>query len=193
MSDELWLEKLFWFIIGLFIASILSILYRELIVWSILLSAIILFVITFRLIQRRKFTTQTFIPRSKHFKEMQKIQKKRQKSNQDKHNIISDQINYIEVHWGCTKSQKKVIESFLDQRAYINTYNKLNGSLLPQLNTMIDQCLKQEQKGCKRAVTKRIREMVELMREELKKHKIEEKDRLETTMKVYDHLLKESR
>lgn len=193
MSDKLWLEKLFWFLLGVFVTSTLSLVYLQLMLWSEIFSVVLLLIISWKLLSIQKATQQIFIPQSKHYKYMQKIEKKRQKSDNDKYHYISDQIKYIESHWGYNRTQKRVIETFLAQQAYLNSYNRLNGSLLPQLIAMIEQCLKQEQRSCKRAVSKRIREMIELMKKELEKHNEQSREKLETTIEVYDHLLKESR
>jgi len=70
-------------------------------------------------------------------------------------------------------------------------YNKLTASLFPQLITLIDNCNARGQKGCKREVSRRIRELTELMKEEMKKKKSESTESFETTLDVYDHLLAE--
>ena len=193
MNDRVGLEKLFWFVMGLTVTSLLSLVTTELMLWSLLLSVVALLLISWRLITIRKPTQQRFTPKSKHYKQIQKIEKKRQKSDQLKYNTISDQIKYIESKWGYSKTQQKVIDDFLDKEAYKDIYNRLNASLLPQLITMIDQCLTQEQKGCKRAVSRRIKEVTLLMKSELRKQKLQHKEKLETTIEVYDHLLSESR
>jgi hypothetical protein len=56
---------------------------------------------------------------------------------------------------------------------------------------MIDNCNAREKKGCKREVSKRIRDLAEVMKDELKKKKSQSTDSFETTLEVYDHLLKE--
>jgi ribosomal protein S8 len=132
-----------------------------------------------------------FIPKSKTFKTIEKIQKKRERIAADKHHHINDQINYIEVQWGYTQEQKRVIERFIEQRAYSEMYNKFTASLLPQLITLIENCNNREQKGCKREVSRRIKEITLIMKKELKKKKSQGKESFETTLEVYDHLLKE--
>jgi hypothetical protein len=70
-------------------------------------------------------------------------------------------------------------------------YNKLTASLFPQMITLIDNCNAREQKGCKREVSRRLRELTMLMKDEMKKKKSEPTESFETTLEVYDHLLAE--
>ena len=69
--------------------------------------------------------------------------------------------------WGYTKEQEKIIEKFIKERAYSEMYNRLTASLFPQIISLIDNCNAREQKGCKRDVSKRLRELTDLMKEEL--------------------------
>ena len=70
-------------------------------------------------------------------------------------------------------------------------YNKLTASLFPQIITLIDNCNARDQKGCKREVSKRIRDLTDIMKKELKKKQSQNTDSFETTLEVYDHLLKD--
>ena len=132
-----------------------------------------------------------FKPKSETYKEIEKIKKKRLKSEHKKHQHIHDQIIYIEQMWGYTKEQEKTIEKFIEERAYSEMYNRLTASLLPQMITLIDYCNERDKKGCKREVSKRLRELAALMKEELKKKKMQKSESYETTLEVYDHILKE--
>lgn len=179
-------ERALWFLAGLFCAGIIGYLYPPLMLWIVLFS---LAGVVLLLWQMRK--KDVFTPRSKTFKTIEKIQKKREKIATDKHHHINDQINYIEVQWGYTQEQKRVIVHFIEQRAYSEMYNKFTASLLPQLITLIENCNNREQKGCKREVSRRIKELTLIMKEELKRKKSQSKESFETTLEVYDHLLNE--
>ena len=132
-----------------------------------------------------------FQPQSDTYKTLEKIKKKRYKIEHKKHQHINDQIAYIDEVWGYTKEQDKTIEKFINERAYSEMYNKLTASLFPQIITLIDHCNARGQKGCKREVSKRLRELTNLMKEELKKKKSQKSENFETTLEVYDQLLKE--
>ena len=131
-----------------------------------------------------------FNPQSKTYKELEKIKKKREKVNNNKHKHINDQISYIAEVWGYSKEQEKTISKFIEARAYSKMYNKLTASLFPQIITLIDNCNAREKKGCKREVSKRLRILTDLMKEELKKKKSHSHESFETTLEVYDELLK---
>ena len=130
-----------------------------------------------------------FQPQSETYKALEKIKKKRNKADNKKHKHINDQIAYINEVWGYTKEQEKVIEKFIKERAYSEMYNKLTASLFPQIITLIDNCNERGQKGCKREVSKRLRALTDLMKEELKKKKSQKSESFEITLEVYDQLL----
>ncbi len=130
-----------------------------------------------------------FHPQSDTYKALEKIKKKRHKEDNKKHKHINDQIAYIDEVWGYTKEQEKIIEKFIKERAYSEMYNKLTASLFPQIITLIDNCNARGQKGCKREVSKRLRELTDLMKEELKKKKSQKSESFEITLEVYDQLL----
>jgi len=67
----------------------------------------------------------------------------------------------------------------------------MTNSLLPQLIKMIEICIDQNKNGCKREVTKRINELVKIMKTEISKTKSQTKDHFETTSEVYDKLIGE--
>ena len=130
-----------------------------------------------------------FQPQSETYKALEKIKKKRHKEDNKKHKHINDQIAYIDEVWGYTKEQEKIIEKFIEERAYSDMYNRLTASLFPQIITLIDNCNARGQKGCKREVSKRLRELTDLMKEELKKKKSQKSESFEITLEVYDKLL----
>ena len=123
--------------------------------------------------------------------EIVKIRKKREKIASDKHRHINEQIEYIEIEWGYSKEQKRTIERFLKQRAYTQVYNKLTASLLPQLINLVDQCNDRGRSGCKREVSRRIRELTALMKDELRREKTKSTESFETSLEVFDRLLGE--
>lgn len=134
---------------------------------------------------------QNFVPQSDTYKHIEKIKKQRAKKADKRHLHIHDQIAYIAQVWGYTKEQEKITQKFMAERAYGEMYNKLTGSLLPQVISLIDHCNAREQKGCKREVSRRIRELTDLMKREFKKQKSQKHETFETTLEVYDQLLKE--
>ena len=132
-----------------------------------------------------------FKPKSDTYKELERLKKKRVKKEDKQHKHINDQIAYIDEVWGYTKEQEKIIKKFIESRAYSTIYNKLTASLLPQVIALMDNCNAGAKKGCKREVSKRLRELAELMKTELKKKKSESVESFETTLEVYDRLQKE--
>lgn len=134
---------------------------------------------------------KTFTPQSDTYKHIEKIKKKHAKKADKQHLHIHDQIAYIAQAWGYTKEQEKITQKFIDERAYTEIYNKLTASLLPQVIRLIDHCNDREQKGCKREVSRRIRALTDLMKQAFKKQKSQKLETYETTLEVYDQLLKE--
>ena len=181
-------EKIFWFFSGLFFTAIVGIFYPDWMPWVAIVSFVALGALWWK-----KMTPLHSAPRSKAFREMQKIQKKRDKIATDKHHHINDQIDYIERHWGYTQEQQRTIDRFLQQRAYTQMYNRLSASLLPQLITLVDHCNGREQKGCKREVSRRIKELTLIMKTELKRKRTQSRESFETTLEVYDHLLRDTK
>jgi len=176
------------FLAGVFLAASLGVFYPAWMMWIALLS---LAAGLFWWWRQRK--TDAFVPRSKAFKEMQKIQKKRERIAADRHHHINDQIDYIDSHWGYTQEQRRIIGRFLKERAYTEMYNRLSASLLPQLIALVDHCNQRGQKGCKREVSRRVKELTLLMKEELKRKKSQSLENFDVTLEVYDHLLREGK
>ena len=132
-----------------------------------------------------------FKPESQMYKEIEKLKKKRIKIENSKHKYINDQILYIAQMWGYTKEQDKIISKFIEKRAYSKVYNKLTASLLPQMIILIDNCNARQQKGCKREVSKSLRELIEVMKVELKNKKYTNDEDFDTSLDVYNQLLLE--
>jgi len=181
------MPKSFEILITILIITVLGMVYPEILIWIATLSGFGILYLVWIYIYR----SDSFKPQSKTYKTLEKIKKKRIKTDQNKHIHINDQITYIHTYWGYTKEQEKIIEKFVKKRAYSKIYNKLTASLFPQIIALIDNCNARGQKGCKREVSKRIRVLTDIMKDELKKKKSESSDNFETTMEVYDHLVKE--
>ncbi len=177
--------KYFEILISIIITSIIGILYPSALTGIMILSLLGISYLAWQ------YKTKGFKPQGKTYKALEEIKKKRQKTDSNKHKHINDQIAYIEEYWGYTKEQENIIEKFIEKRAYSEIYNKLTASLFPQVITLIDNCNAREQKGCKREVSKRIRELTLIMKKELKKKKSQNSESFETTLEVYDHLIKE--
>jgi hypothetical protein len=141
----------------------------------------------------RRRHTGGFAPQSDHYRTLKKIRKKQQKTAEKKHRHLHDQISYIAEAWGYTKEQKRIIDRFVDQRAYGESYNRFTASLLPQMILLIDQCNARGQKGCKREVQRRLRELTELMKQDVTKQRLQKHENFEMTMEVYDRLLTSGR
>ncbi len=168
---------------GVFATALLGSFYSPLLPWIAL--GVLLMILYLLWQQKRK----GFRPQSETYKALEKIKKKRHKIESKKHKHINDQIAYIAEVWGYTKEQDRVIEKFIEERAYSEMYNKLTASLFPQIITLIDNCNARGQKGCKREVSKRLRELTSLMKEELQKKKSRSSESFEITLEVYDQLL----
>ena len=134
---------------------------------------------------------KNYKPKSKEFKELEKLKNKSAKKELAKHRFIEDQIAYIGRIWGYNKSQENITAKFIEQRAYGKIYTKLTSSLLPQLILLIEECNKQNKKGCKAEVNTRLRELITIMKDELKNSKQQKKESFETTLEVFDYLVKD--
>ena len=133
--------------------------------------------------------TEGFVPQSDHYRTLEKIRKKQIKTADKKHRHIHDQISYIAEAWGYTKEQERVIDRFIETRAYGEIYNRLTASLLPQMILLIDNCNDRNRKGCKREVSRRLRELTDLMKRQTQKNRSQKNENFETTLEVYDRLL----
>lgn len=168
---------------SVFLTSFLGILFPSLLFFVAFISSMLL---GYTLWQEKN---RGFTPQSHSYKMIEKIKKKREKSDLKKHHYISDQIAYIEEVWGYTQEQHKILHRCLDSRAYLESYNRLSASLLPQIISLIDHCNAQEQRGCKREVSRRLRELTHFIKVELEKKQGEKQEHFETTLEVYDRLL----
>ncbi len=174
---------LLFILLTVFLTALLGTFYPTILPVLSVVSLLALFYVLWR--QKQK----GFKPKSDTYKELEKIKKKREKSDNNKHKHINDQIAYIAEVWGYTKEQDKIIEKFIDGRVYSEMYNKLTASLFPQMISLIDNCNARGQKGCKREVSKRLRELTTLMKEELQKKNSKKSESFETSLEVYDQLL----
>ena len=179
--------QIFFILFGVFTTALLGSFYSFILPWVALAALLLMAYLWWQ--QRGK----GFHPQSETYKALEKIKKKHHKIENNKHKHINDQIAYIDEVWGYTKEQDKIIEKFINERAYSEMYNSLTASLFPQIITLIDHCNARGQKGCKREVSKRLRELTNLMKEELKKKKSQKSENFETTLEVYDQLLKGGR
>jgi hypothetical protein len=177
--------QIFFMLFGVLITALLGSFYPSFLPWLAFAALLLMMYLWWK--QRGK----GFQPQSETYKALEKIKKKRHKSDNKKHKHINDQMNYIAEVWGYTKEQEKIIEKFIEGRAYSDMYNKLTASFFPQIISLIDNCNARGQKGCKREVSKRLRELTDLMKKELKKKKSQSHESFETTLEVYDQLLKE--
>ena len=168
----------------IFATSVLGLLNSKFLIATLLLS---MFLLGFHWWQNSK----NYQPKSKEFKELEKLKNKTAKKELAKHRFIEDQIIYIEKIWGYNKTQKSITAKFIEQRAYGKIYTKLTASLLPQLILLIEECNTQNKKGCKAEVNARLRELIAIMKEELKSSKHQKKESFETTLEVFDYLVKD--
>ena len=175
------------FFLAIFLTAVVGLIEQRALVWILVLS---LFGMLYMAWEKRNLKRE-FNPKSSDFKELKRAKKRQMKIEEKKHCYLDDQLAYIREQWGYTKTQEKVVTDFLEKRAYSSIYNKLSASLLPQMIEMIENCLVQEKKGCKREVSSRLRSLITLMKEELKKRKRGKKESFEITMDVYDSLMEE--
>jgi len=172
-------------LLGIIVTALAGLFFPSALLWIVLFSGITLF---YFLWQMHK---EGYRPKSKTYKALEKLKSRRERTEQTKHIHINDQIAYIQEYWGYTKEQEKIIEKFVNTRAYSESYNKLTASLFPQIIALIDNCNARGQKGCKREVSRRIRDLTDIMKIELKKKRSHSTESFETTLEVYDHLIKE--
>ncbi len=185
-------SKLNLFLLGVFTASLFLMILHNAYLLFIALILFIYFIIIVSLHFKAKKEAKTPLLKLKRTKEQKafaKLKKRRLIEAEKKHEIINNQIAYIQTLWPLSKEQQKTFITFIEKRAYSDLYTKMTASLLPQLIKMIDACLAQNKKGCKRDVTKRINELVAIMKEEIKRKKSQKVEDFETITQVYDHLL----
>lgn len=173
-------------LIAILFTSIFGLLYPKILFFSSTLSFIGIVCLWWDF-QKKK----TFKPKSEGYKELVKLKDRKEKKDEMKHVYIQDQVSYIENKWGFTQEQERVFALFVENRAYSKIYNKLSASLFPQMILLIDDCNAIDKKGCHREVSKRLRELTAVMKDELKKKKVESQESFEVNKEVYDYLLKE--
>ncbi len=187
-------SKTNYFLLGIFVAILIATVVGK----AFLFFSAVVFFIYFTVILSLHFKNkkESKIPRlkiikTKEHKDLVKIKKKRLYEAEKKHEIINNQFAYISGVWKLSKDQHKSFITFIEKRAYSDLYTKMTASLLPQLIKMIDACLAKKQVGCKRDVSKRINELVIIMKEEIKRKKSKKSEDFETMSQVYDHLINE--
>lgn len=186
--------KLNYFLLGIFITTLSTILVNSSTFLIISLALFIYFIIMLSLYFKKKKDAK--IPRlqfrkTREQKQLAKIKKKRLIQAEKKHEMINNQFTYIQNIWNLSREQQKTFVLFIEKRAYSDLYTKMTASLLPQIIKMIDLCIEQNKKGCKRNVSKRINELVTIMKEEIKRKKSKKIEDFETMSQVYDHLIDE--
>lgn len=172
---------------SIFATSLLGWFYPDTMGWIALIVFVAMLFVGY---QERK---KGFRPKGKTYKVIQKIKKKREKIEKDKHKHIGDQLKYIEKSWGYTKEQDNIINKFISTKSYQETYNKLTASILPQIIKLIDNCNERGQKGCKRDVSQRLKALVVVMKDEIKKSSTQKSQNFDIGLEVCDQLLGEKR
>ena len=167
---------------SIFIISLLGIIY-PLSLWIILVLSFGFSIYFIKTIKKKQFK-----PKSKEFKEIEKLKKKKEQIEIDKHKTISDQLEYINLNWEYNKTQSQIVDRFLILKAYKNRYNSLNASILPQIIKLIDSCNEKKRVGCKRDVSKRVNELIKLLKDEIIFIKKDKKDDFDITLEVFDRL-----
>ncbi len=178
-------ERYLGIVLAIFLTALIGIFFPK----SLLYIAIVAFLLLLFLV----FTIRkdSFFPQSQEYKELERIKKRRKKQEDKKHKTIVDQFKYIELHWGYTKTQSKVIEQILTTRAYKSIYRKLTIAILPQLIELIDKCNNKEKKACKQEINKRLNELASLLKETIKQQKQRAKEEYEVSLEVLDRFFKE--
>ena len=169
---------------AILITSALGLLNSKFLIVTLIIS---IFLVGYYWFKKRK----SYHPKSREFKELERLKNRTTKKELAKHRFIEDQIVYISKIWGYNKGQENTIKKFIEQRAYGKIYSKLTASLLPQLILLIEECNRQNKKGCKAEVNARLRELISMMKKELKNSKQQNKESFETTLEVFDYLIKD--
>ncbi len=184
--------KLHYFLLGVFVTSLLSLLFENLLFMSLSIGLFIYFVVMITLFaKRQKAKPSRKMKKTKEYKAIEKLKASRAKEAAKKHDFIESQVAYIASIWQLSHMQEKTFATFIEKRAYSELYTKMTASLLPQLTRMIEECIERDMVGCKRDVSSRLNELVYVMKEEIKRNKKRKKEDFETMREVYDHLLSE--
>ena len=184
--------KLNYVLLGVFITSLSTVFLNSstFLILSLLLFIYFIVIVSLHF-KNKKETKKLKVKNTKEHKELTKIKKKRLIESEKKHEIINNQVAYIAEVWELSQLQEKSFVTFIEKRAYSDLYSKMTASLLPQLIKMIDACLEQNKVGCKRDVSRRINELVAIMKDEIKRKKSQKVEDFETMSQVYDHLIDE--
>jgi Ca2+/Na+ antiporter len=195
MKDFLFSQiRLNFFLLGVIVALTISMFLDGMWLFFICVFIFIYFIVALSMHYKKSKKNKTPLLRFRKTKEhrrLMKLKKKRVIEARKKHEIINNQVAYIQEAWQLSKTQHKSFVTFIEKKAYSDLYTKMTASLLPQLIKMIDKCIEQNQKGCKRDVTKRINELVSIMKNEIKKRKEKKIEDFEIMSQVYDHLINE--
>ena len=186
--------RLNYFLFGVFVAAVVLPFMDGIVSLSLAVLLLIYMIIVVSLhFKRKKEQRQNRlkIKKTKEHRFIEKIHKKRQIEQHQKHDIINNQVAHIQELWDLSKDQQRTFVNFIEKRAYTDLYTKMTNSLLPQLIKMIEICIEQHKKGCKREVQRRINELTKIMKAEISRKKAKKKDDFETTSEVYDQLLLE--
>ena len=186
--------RLNYFLFGVFVAAIVLPFMDGIVSLSLAVLLLIYMIVVVSLHFKRKKDqrkNRLKIKKTKEHRFIEKLNKKRQVEQHHKHDTINNQIAHIQELWVLSKDQQRTFVNFIEKRAYTDLYTKMTNSLLPQLIKMIEICIEQHKKGCKREVQRRINELTKIMKAEISRTQAKKKDDFETTSEVYDQLLHE--
>ncbi len=186
--------RLNYFLFGVFVAAIVLPFMDGIVSLSLAVLLLIYMIVVVSLHFKRKKDqrkNRLKIKKTKEHRFIEKLNKKRQVEQHQKHDTINNQIAHIQELWDLSKDQQRTFVNFIEKRAYTDLYTKMTNSLLPQLIKMIEICIEQHKKGCKREVQRRINELTKIMKAEISRTQAKKKDDFETTSEVYDQLLHE--
>ncbi len=186
--------RLNYFLFGVFVAAIVLPFVDGIVSLSLAVLLLIYMIVVVSLHFKRKKDqrkNRLKIKKTKEHRFIEKLNKKRQIEQHQKHDNINNQVAHIQELWDLSKDQQRTFVNFIEKRAYTDLYTKMTNSLLPQLIKMIEICIEQHKKGCKREVQRRINELTKIMKAEISRTQAKKKDDFETTSEVYDQLLHE--
>jgi len=187
------LGNLHYFLLGIFVASLLSFFFEDVFfaILSVLLFIYFIVVVSLHFRKRKVVKKTLKMKKTKEHKVITKLKNSRLKEAENKHDFITNQVAYIASIWELSQMQEKTFNTFIEKKAYSELYTKMTASLLPQLTKMIEECIERDMVGCKRDVSSRLNELVFVMKEEIKRKRKAKKENFETMRDVYDHLLSE--
>jgi len=186
--------RLNYFLFGVFVAAVILPFVDGIVSLSLAVLLLIYMIVIVSLHFKRKKEqrkNRLKIKKTKEHRFIEKINKKRRLEQHQKHDTINNQVAHIQELWDLSKDQQRTFVNFIEKRAYTDLYTKMTNSLLPQLIKMIEICIEQHKKGCKREVQRRINELTKIMKTEISRTQAKKKDDFETTSEVYDQLLHE--